>query len=331
MKNRGSIFLVLMLFVISCNEPEQRIARSVGATSEILVVTQTKSQWDGDIGNAIRSFFGQDQYGLPQSEPSFKVTNINVEKLSDMFKKHRNLLIVETNKNQQKPVVETRNNLWAKPQRVIKITAADATAWVEAFEKDKEGFMLLFQRSERERLLNIFRPTAKIEVMEPIRKAFDINLVVPEGFYIASQDNDFMWLRKETNDFSQGIIIYQKPYTDTLAFSSESIIALRDSLVKKYIPGPSEGSYMTTDKEFVPPMMTKTTEYVTDFAVETRGMWNLVGDFMAGPFLSYTFVNPNNQKLLTVEGYVYAPNKDKRDHLRQLEALLFSLEFPKAE
>lgn len=331
MKNRASIFLMLMLFVVSCSEPEQRIARSVGATSEILVVTQNKSQWDGDEGNAIRAFFGQDQYGLPQEEPSFKVTNINVEKLSDMFKKHRNLLIVETNKNQEEATVETRSDLWAKPQRVIKITAADATAWVEAFEKNKEGFMLLYERSERERLLNIFRPTAKIEVMEPIRKTFGINLTVPEGFYIAKQTNDFIWLRKETNDFSQGLIIYQTPYTDTIAFSHESIIALRDSVVKEYIPGPVDGSFMTTDKEFVPPVTIKTANYVTDFAVETRGMWNVVGDFMGGPFLSYTLVNPNSQRLLTLEGYVYAPNKDKRDHLRQLEALLYSLEFPKVE
>jgi hypothetical protein len=94
-----------------------------------------------------------------------------------------------------------------------------------------------------------------------------------------------------------------------------------------HIPGPSEGSFMTTDKEFVPPITSRTQNFVTDFAVETRGMWNLIGDYMAGPFLSYTFVNPKNNQLITVEGYVYAPNKDKRDHLRQLEALIYSIEF----
>jgi len=321
------LFFALLVLAFSCNEPEQRIARSVGATSEILVVTQNDAQWDAEPGIAVRDFFGQDQYGLPQSEPLFKLSDINVDKLSDMFKKHRNLFVIEINTKLKEAVVETRSDLWAKPQRVIKITAPDYTAWVEAFDKNKEGFRLLYERSERERLLTIFRPTAKIDMMEPVQKTFGFKMIIPEGFYIAKQDQNFMWLRKETNDFSQGLIIYQRPYRDTLNFSRNSIIKVRDSLVMLHIPGPTEGSFMTTDKEFVPPVTTKTQNFVTEFAVETRGMWNLIGDYMAGPFLSYTFVNPKNNQLITVEGYVYAPNKDKRDHLRQLEALIYSVEF----
>ncbi len=328
MKTQTSfLFSALLILAFSCNEPEQRIARSVGATSEILVVTQNDAQWEAEPGTAVRDFFGQDQYGLPQSEPLFKLSDINVDKLSDMFKKHRNLFVIEINSKIKEAVVETRSDLWAKPQRVIKITAPDYVTWVEAFDKNKEGFRLLYERSERERLLTIFRPTAKVDMMEPVQKTFGFKMIIPEGFYIAKQDQNFMWLRKETNDFSQGLIIYQRPYRDTVNFSRNSIIKVRDSLVMLHIPGPSEGSFMTTDKEFVPPITTKTQNFVTEFAVETRGMWNLIGDYMAGPFLSYTFVNPKNNQLITVEGYVYAPNKDKRDHLRQLEALIYSVEF----
>ncbi|HQQ12075.1 MAG TPA: DUF4837 family protein, partial [Bacteroidales bacterium] len=95
----------------------------------------------------------------------------------------------------------------------------------------------------------------------------------------------------------------------------------------QYVPGPSDGSFMTTDKEFVKPKLVKTTHFVTDYATEVRGMWNVTGDFMAGPYLSYTFVNPASQQLVTAEGYIYYPNKDKRDQLRQLEALLHSIAF----
>jgi len=82
---------------------------------------------------------------------------------------------------------------------------------------------------------------------------------------------------------------------------------------------------MTTDKEFVPPMSQRINYFVEDFAIENRGMWKLIGDFMAGPYLSYTVIDQSKGHLITVEGYVYAPNKDKRDLLRQLEAVLFSL------
>ena len=50
-------------------------------------------------------------------------------------------------------------------------------------------------------------------------------------------------------------------------------------------------------------------------------------DFMAGPFVSYTIVNPTHDKLITAEGFVYYPNKEKRDYLRQLEAMIYSIRF----
>ncbi len=319
--------IIFLLFLLSCNEPEQRIARSVGATGEILVVSQNDLQWDGQIGDSVRAFFGQDQYGLPQSEPLFKLSEIKIDKLSEMFKKHRNLFVIEINPKLSEAQVETRSDLWAKPQRVVKISAPNAESWAEAFAKNKEGFLLLYNQTERERLLNIFRPTAKADLMEEVYKTFQMKMLIPEGFYVAKQLPGFMWLRKETNDMSQGFILYQRPYRDTADFSLNKFVKVRDSLLFQYVPGPSDGSFMTTDKEFVKPKLVKTTHFVTDYATEVRGMWNVTGDFMAGPYLSYTFVNPASQQLVTAEGYIYYPNKDKRDQLRQLEALLHSIAF----
>ena len=51
------------------------------------------------------------------------------------------------------------------------------------------------------------------------------------------------------------------------------------------------------------------------------------GDYMSGPFVSYTFVEPNSNNIVTLMGYVYLPNKEKRDLLRQLEAILYSARF----
>lgn len=316
-----------MLGMYSCSEPQQRIARSVGATSEILVVTQNADQWNGAEGATIRAFFEQPQYGLPQEEPLFRLSSLTIDKLSDMFKKHRNILVVEINSKLSEAQVETRSNLWANPQRVIKITAPDTERWINAFNENKEGFKLLFDKSERERLMNIFRPTANIKVMDPVMRQFGIKLTIPEGFYVAKQESNFMWIRKETNEFSNALILYSIPYNDTIDFNPRFLIARRDSVLQRHIPGPTPGSFMTTDKEFFTPQVTNTTHFVTPFAVEMRGAWNVVGDFMGGPFLSYTIVDERRGRLLTLEGYVYFPNKPKRDHLRQLEAILYSFEF----
>ncbi|MBK9291554.1 MAG: DUF4837 family protein [Bacteroidetes bacterium] len=331
-RNSIATLLTVVVFAMltaacSRNENRERLSRSVGAGSEILVVTQNSAQWEGNIGETLRAFFGQPQYGLPQEEPIYRLSNINLDKLSDMFKKHRNILAVEINPSLKEAEVETRSDLWAKPQRVVKIIAPDADAWVEAFQKNQDGIKLLYDKTERERLLNIIRPTANAKIVEQIARTFAIKLIVPDGFFIAKQEPNFMWIRRETSEMSYGLVIYSLPYRDTLDLDPRFLIGRRDSIMQRHIPGPVQGSFMSTEKEFFPPRVVNTTNYVTPFAAEMRGMWNVVGDFMAGPFLSYTFPDDRIGRLITVEGFVYLPNKPKRDHLRQLEAILYTMSF----
>ena len=84
---------------------------------------------------------------------------------------------------------------------------------------------------------------------------------------------------------------------------------------------------MTTDKEFVKPVSKVLPNFPAGYAVETRGMWNVVGDFMGGPFVSYSIVDPTSSKIVTAEGWIFYPNKEKRDLLRQQESILYSLKF----
>ncbi|MCB0408861.1 MAG: DUF4837 family protein [Flavobacteriales bacterium] len=54
-------------------------------------------------------------------------------------------------------------------------------------------------------------------------------------------------------------------------------------------------------------------------------MWYVKGDFMGGPFINYTFVDEKRNKVISIDGYVYAPRFDKREYLRELEALIRSI------
>jgi hypothetical protein len=62
-----------------------------------------------------------------------------------------------------------------------------------------------------------------------------------------------------------------------------------------------------------------------------RGLWNMEGDFMGGPFISLSTYDENKKQILTIEGQVFAPKFDKREYLREMEAVLFSLHFPKED
>ena len=321
--------LVLACLMASCGE-ENRTAkkdRSVGGTSEILVVTQNDEQWNGRIGDSIRHFFLDYQYGLPQPESRNDVAHINAAGFSEMFHKHKNIIEVEINPNTEKAVAETSENLWAEPQRYVKITAPDITSWVELFDRQKEVYQQWFDKVERERILNVFRPTVDNNISNAIAQRFGFTMVVPQGFYIAKDEPDFMWIRKELECSSACLVLYQTPYKDTIQFGTPSLVAMRDMMLQRYIPGPLEGSYMATETEFVPPLVTNVKDFPAGYTMEMRGMWRVVNDFMGGPFVSYTFADGRTGNLVTVEGYYYEPNQKKRNQLLQLEAILYSLKF----
>ena len=323
--------LFLLTSLSSCfddMEKEIKKARSVGGSSEILMVTQNDEQWNGQMGQAVRDFFEEEQYGLPQPEKNFKVSHINLDALNDMFKKHRNLIIAKIDKDIKNPLVETQRNWMSEPQFVIRITASSPESWVRTFETQKDGLKLLFDDNERKRFQDFFRPSTDPKIVAQLKKQFGISMNIPESYAIAVNKENFMWLRDENQpDKSMAFLIYELPYKDTADLNLDNIIKVRDSIVKKYIPGPIDGSYMTTDKEFITPVSKALPKFPAGYAVETRGLWNVVGDFMAGPFVSYSIVDPTSSKIITAEGWVYYPNKDKRDLLRQQESILYTLKF----
>jgi hypothetical protein len=54
-------------------------------------------------------------------------------------------------------------------------------------------------------------------------------------------------------------------------------------------------------------------------------------DMMGGPFVMHAFVNENTGMVIVVETYVYAPESNKRNLMRNLEATLYTISLPKPE
>ena len=323
-----TLAIALMAILVSCkNKAGQSIDRSVGGTSEVLFVTQNDEQWNGQMGQAVRDFFEDVQYGLPQPEKTFRVAHININALNDMFKKHRNLIFAEIIPDMPNPIIESQYDWQAKPQYAIRIKAKDAETWVKIFDDQKDELKKIFDKNERARFMDFFRPMANAKVMETLKNVYGFTMTVPEGYYVATNKDYCTWLRKEEVDKSFGLVVYQLPYKSTDDLNEENLIATCDSVLKKYIPGPADGSYMALDTEFVPPYFEIIPDFPAGYAVEMRGQWKTVGEFMGGPYVAYTIINPDATRWITVMGYIYYPNKPKRDLLRQVETIIWSLKF----
>ncbi len=317
------------ILITSCGgDKKTGMSRSSGKTAEMIVSTNSEARWEGPVGEAIRKYFNQDYEVLPQAEPLFEMAHVPIPKLENnkMFRAHHNIFIVNIDDRVTKATIEAKKDLWASPQRVIRITAPSNEVFIEFFEQKKDIVYDILMESEYDRLIRTFHSFRDRDIMNKLNNTFGFTMEIPSGFYIATQRDDFMWIRKETKQNSQGLLIYTYDYVDTLAFDQKRIISFRNVMTEEFVPGPSEGSYMVVAEDYSP-IISKRIDFKGRFAVETRGLWKLENDFMGGPFINYTFVDERTNKVVTIDGYVYAPNAPKRDLMIQIEALAHSLKF----
>ena len=99
--------------------------------------------------------------------------------------------------------------------------------------------------------------------------------------------------------------------------------------MKVNIPGAKEGMYMTTaDSIFVD---TKNINVKNEYAFEARGLWEMEGDMMGGPFVSHARVDRPNGRVVVVEAFIFSPKGLKRDLMRRMEAALYTLSLPQEQ
>jgi hypothetical protein len=103
----------------------------------------------------------------------------------------------------------------------------------------------------------------------------------------------------------------------------ERIIKIRDSIGKEFVPGRNEGSYIVTEKAYRP--FYKKTKIKNNDAYETKGTWEVVNDYMAGPFLNYHIKDTKNNRTLVIEGFVFSPSDRKREYMVEIGAIIKSL------
>ena len=149
---------------------------------------------------------------------------------------------------------------------------------------------------------------------------------IPYELNQTNMGDNFFWASNNGRTGRVDLFVYSVPYTEKDAFTLSKIIARRDSIMKKNIPGAYKDSYMTTST-FVDPVY-RALSLDGKYVGETRGLWEVKGDVMGGPFVSHTRLDEANQRIITAEVFVYAPESKKRNLVRKAEAALYTLKLP---
>ena len=158
-----------------------------------------------------------------------------------------------------------------------------------------------------------------------IREKMGCYLKVPVDYKIVVEEDETIWLKRETDAATTNILMHHLPYRSQDQFSKEFIIGLRDSLGKKLISSTIEGSYMRTNPIDLP-VFTQSIQLANNYTLEARGIWEMEGDFLGGPFLSYLILDEKNESLVFVDAFVLAPSERKRNMMLSLEHIISSIE-----
>ena len=299
-----------------------------GKAGEIVVVID-KDNWEGNIGNTLRSILADDCPYLAQREPLFTLANVPPGSFNNMFKLHRNILILNINPQNQKTGMQYQRDQWARPQSLAQINAWDEEGALAILEEAKEQLPEFFEQAERDRIIANSILYEELTLRDPVEKLTGGILHFPSGYKLRKATDDFVWIADEKQYTSQTVLIYRYPVPQDDPFKVENIIAKRNEVMQANVPGMFDGSYMTTSTAVEPTV--RSLKYRGIDFMETRGFWEVQGDFMGGPFVSHTFYSPDGKDLIVLEAFVYAPRYDKRQYLRQVESILYSFEWKNNE
>ena len=311
-------FLTVLILVSCDKEVINFKPQSSGRINSISVIID-KPSWDGKIGDAIRDKYASEFIGLPQVEEAFTLNYIPYEAFTGFGRTARNIIYINKKKKDKPRMIRDR---YARPQLFLEVSGLDNESIIQGISSSFEFSSAQFQNGEitenKNRILNSLLKDTGLD-------SLNISLKIPSAYSVFKNEPETVWLQKPLKNGTSNLIIkvLKSSVSDFEKINLNDIVSLRDSIGKEFIPGRVENSYMITEKEYLPYISYQT---VNGFeTIETRGTWEVKGDYMGGPFINYIIKDTLNNSLLYVEGFVFSPSQRKRDKMIELEAVIKSM------
>lgn len=324
MKKLYALILVLAIFT-SCEDrknserAEEYLPESYGKVN-LLTVVVDDDLWTGAVGDSIRSIYAAPSDGLPMEEPIFSLKHISPQVFDGLLTKCRSVIFVKSSSKKQFKIKE---NIYAKPQKIVYVSGTDDEIISQLKANAKESITTLKLNELRSKQKFIQGSLSRDKTLE---ETFGFSLNIPSAYKMVKNEDNFVWFEREVPKGTMNIIAYTLPFASIPKNDTtiDAIIAMRDSIGKAYVPGRDpKRMHMITEKAYAPYLYDAIVDNKP--ALETKGMWEMKNFHMAGPFINYIVEDKQHNRLVVVEGLTFAPSEDKRDFMFEIEAILKSL------
>lgn len=316
-----------ILFLASCQNALIFPVAS-GRPYEVLVVMDSNT-WKAPMGRALFDVLDTDVPGLPQSERSFRISRADPKDMDQALKIFRNLIYTNIDPKQfSQTRMKFMRDKYAQDQVVLTINSPSAEQFESFCKEYRQDIIDFLTKMEMNRLVKELKVKYSKCTYDLAWQVMECRIFAPKELTSYKKGENFIWTSNNTASGLENICIYSYPYEGPETFNKEYILHKRDSVMEKNLPGEKPGMYMQTDT-----LCTTVRPIAVHgmYAMETRGLWIMKGDCMGGPFVSHSRVDTENNRVVVVEGFVYAPEKMKRGLIRRLEGSLYTLQLPEEQ
>ena len=311
--------IVFFITVVACDNSQNSYKPISSGNIHTITVVMENMLWKSKVGDHVRKVFASEFLGLPQQEPLFSLKQISPDIFSDFTRSSRNVLIVL---KRNRDTLRISKNKYAAPQVVVEILGKNNKEIISQINLHSLKAIKAFKQGEiKEKQRRIKKSILETNEL----KSRHINLTLPSAYKVfKKEDLNKLWFQRETEKGSVNVMVYFIENNKLIdEFNEFKIIKLRDSISKIFVPGRNKNSYMKTEEAYKPYFFKTTIKGLK--TLETRGTWEVVNDYMAGPFLNYIVQDKKNNRLIVMDGFAFSPSIQKRQYMVELEAIFRSL------
>lgn len=297
---------------------------SKGTHHELMVVLEDEA-WQGRFGEYLRETLAEPVKDLTEPEARFSFFQVNNSAFDQLlFETYKSIIIFE--ERDTTPYYQVVYDEWAAPQIIVYYGGRSINEMGALFARTKNDVLKKIEDHDRKVLIRRLRKMAYNNLPPELAEVHVEDIVLPNGFYLSQSRENLKVFKSQNVRTDQYIFFHVRPIGEN---PMGEIIEVRDSILKNYFEGPSEDSYLGTEMR-MPPTLTQTT-IDNNIAFKLSGRWRTYGDFMGGPFVSYTVFLDDQDLVVTVDGFINGPDGDHRKLMMEMEAIMESMKFKQGE
>ena len=319
-KSRILLWLLVGIYCASCSTSADRLPGAVGNTGDVLVVMRDYL-WNGASGDTIRHYLTEPVMGLPSLEPTFTLQQNDV--LTTFLQRTRNILNINIDPGYEMATLRYHTDVNAKHQIIFYIDAPSADSAIAGFIRNKDLIIAGFLMKGRDAIIEDYKKSVDNSIVERLLEKYQVNILIPKPYTLDVEREEFVWISRIEGERQYGILMWNEPYTSTSQLEIDNLITKMNTMTRRNVPGAIAGSYMADEPTVTPEV--KRYEKNGVYTVQLNGLWQMENGFMGGPYVSQTIVDIERGQLITAHGFVYYPNRNKRQMIRQLEAILHTM------